>query len=125
MAAPGPSQAKRQSALVMAKPEVEVIWAAGFFDGEGWISVNKQPSGNDLRMAVAGTQESAVRRFQAATGGLGRINGPTSSGRRTILSGIGVPAARRRVRSWPSWRPTYAEHSHEKIRRAEEGCSHR
>ena len=125
MAAPGPAQVKREATLVMAKPEVEVIWAAGFFDGEGWISVNKQPSGNYLRMAVAGTQESAVRRFQAATGGLGRINGPYQfrAQDNPVSYWRASSAEARAVVALIA--PYLCEHSHEKIRRAEEGCSHR
>jgi len=53
----------------------DYAWAAGFFDGEGCVSVNRMPSGNYLRLQVASTDLPVLERLQRVIG-CGRINGP-------------------------------------------------
>lgn len=55
--------------------KTELAWAAGLFDGEGWIGINKLPSGHYLRMALMSTSKELVDRFHS-TIGVGKINGP-------------------------------------------------
>lgn len=55
--------------------EIEVAWAAGFFDGEGWTGIT-QPHDRDvvtLQMHVSQTDENVLERFRAAVGGIGKI----------------------------------------------------
>lgn len=49
---------------------VELAWAAGFFDGEGWFSVPDR--GQSLELGVGQKMQPALERFQAAVG-VGRI----------------------------------------------------
>jgi hypothetical protein len=55
----------------------EVIWAAGFFDGEGNVSVSLQRE-HYPRISVQITQvhPEVLQRFRDAVGGLGTIQGP-------------------------------------------------
>ena len=56
--------------------EIELAWAAGFFDGEGctyWVKAG----GIVIGVAQVGTEKPEVLiRFQAAVGGIGKIYGP-------------------------------------------------
>lgn len=64
----------------------ELAWAAGFFDGEGWIGALSKPSGwVRLSMTVVQTgpadrPPAALLRFQEAVGGRGHIysRGPSN-----------------------------------------------
>lgn len=49
----------------------ELAWAAGLFEGEGWISDN---SGYAM-LGLETTDMDTLERFHAAVGGLGRISG--------------------------------------------------
>lgn len=60
-----------------SKPEIEIAWAAGFFDGEGCTFCAKHHSGSrSLQMTVAQTQRENLVRLQAALQNLGNITGP-------------------------------------------------
>jgi hypothetical protein len=50
----------------------ELAWAAGWFDGEGFIGLR----GRALSMAIPQTDPRPLRRFQSAVLGLGIIDGP-------------------------------------------------
>jgi hypothetical protein len=55
-------------------PEIERAWAAGFFDGEGWIGSHKTKDYTYLKMAVVQTGSTVtLERFNAAIGGVGSI----------------------------------------------------
>jgi hypothetical protein len=55
-------------------PDVERAWAAGFFDGEGWIGSHKTKDYTYLKMAVVQTGSTVtLERFNAAIGNTGRI----------------------------------------------------
>lgn len=54
--------------------DTERAWAAGFFDGEGWIGSHKTKDYTYLKMAVVQTGSTvALERFNAAIGGVGKI----------------------------------------------------
>lgn len=56
--------------------DTERAWAAGFFDGEGWIvfSHDKRPNRRPgLAVGVSQVDDRPMLRFKAATGHLGRI----------------------------------------------------
>lgn len=57
-------------------PETERAWAAGFFDGEGWIGTQtggKSGRHTYLKMAVVQTELTTLERFNLTIGGFGRI----------------------------------------------------
>jgi hypothetical protein len=63
----------------------ELAWAAGFFDGEGYIGavhVNTQKGkykGNwTLQLSISQCDPYVLHRFREAVGGIGRITGPYS-----------------------------------------------
>jgi hypothetical protein len=58
---------------IPAPPDVERAWAAGFFDGEGWIGAQRVKNAYYLRLVVVQTETTTLERFQAATGGHGKI----------------------------------------------------
>ena len=65
--------------------ELELAWAAGYFDGEGSIGCyGGKGSGNNksLALSVGNTQLEELERFKAAVGGVGTINGPYSKNKR-------------------------------------------
>jgi len=57
----------------------ERIWAAGFFDGEGWTGPHLDTPRKDgtrrrsVRMSVAQKDKRPLERFHRAVGGTGRI----------------------------------------------------
>ena len=55
--------------------ELELAWAAGFFDGEGSTSVLKAQRDKYayVRMSVSQKQPECLERFKAAVGGYGKI----------------------------------------------------
>ncbi len=56
---------------------LELAWAAGFYDGEGYAGTQLARSGNrHLRLSIGQADRSLLERFQRAVYGLGRINGP-------------------------------------------------
>lgn len=70
--------------------QLELAWAAGFFDGEGSTKkvsyhyrtkkgIVRKPTKN-ISMAVSQCDLSPLKRFRSAVGGLGRINGPYQYG---------------------------------------------
>ena len=63
----------------------ELAWAAGFFDGEGWVGLSGR--GKQLSIRVVQVDRRVLDRFAAALG-LGRVTGP-------------------RTRRNPKWRPMY------------------
>lgn len=66
-------------------PDIEeVIWAAGFFDGEGCTSVRRRPDGRiDLRIDVGQKDRRPLERFSNALGG--RVVGPYHHGMHRVL----------------------------------------
>lgn len=64
----------------------ELAWAAGFFEGEGYVATNMTSNGPAKNgghyrsprflLTVAQCDRRALDRFQAAVGGLGNIRGP-------------------------------------------------
>jgi hypothetical protein len=55
-------------------PDTERAWAAGFFDGEGWIGSNHAKGYTYVKMAVVQTgSRITLDRFNAAIGGVGQI----------------------------------------------------
>lgn len=58
----------------------ELAWAAGLFDGEGYVGCNKHTKKKyrHLRINVGQTDTEVLCRFSDAVG-LGRINGPTKA----------------------------------------------
>lgn len=65
--------------------DLELAWAAGFFDGEGCTCVARvYPSERSrgrpsvLRLTIGQKEVTTLQRFQAAIGGLGSITGPYS-----------------------------------------------
>ena len=50
-------------------PLVEVAYAAGLFDGEGWASIGKQGHNYALRSAIQMNQDTGLRRCKRAFGG--------------------------------------------------------
>lgn len=72
----------------------ERIWAAGFFDGEGCISLRtgrNRKYGNYLRVTITQTDVRPLERFLAAVG-VGSIEGP-----RLPTNGVGKKSYRRYV----------------------------
>jgi hypothetical protein len=60
--------------------DIELAWAAGFWDGEGCAGAYRFGKGQKcltlaLRMAQSGSPET-LERFMAAVGGRGRLTGP-------------------------------------------------
>ena len=53
-----------------------LAWAAGFFDGEGYVACVPRARGWRLVLRVDQAQPGPLYRFQEAVGGLGRVNGP-------------------------------------------------
>lgn len=60
----------------------ELVWAAGFFDGEGWAGKSKRGVHAQINQADVNGVPHALGRFQAALGGLGRIAGPRQEPKR-------------------------------------------
>lgn len=61
--------------------DTERAWAAGFFDGEGYIAASLRHNGTGKRYRRIDVQISQIDpqvlfRFQAAVGGVGSIGGP-------------------------------------------------
>ena len=56
----------------------EIIWAAGFFDGEGSLHIAKKV--NHVRIALGQVDPRPLERFQRAVG-VGRVYGPYRSKR--------------------------------------------
>ena len=52
--------------------DTERAWAAGYFDGEGCVTVQ----GRSVRVQIGCTERHLLVRFQRAVGGIGRIYGP-------------------------------------------------
>lgn len=69
----------------MDRTELELAWAAGFFDGEGTVTVHRGGRAGGSRYLMAAVKQSAdgrgapatLERLQAAVG-LGRVGGPYS-----------------------------------------------
>ena len=60
--------------------EIELAWAAGFYDGEGYTSYHARTF--SLRVEIGQKNRSTLERFQSAIGGLGEIAfRPKSTGR--------------------------------------------
>ena len=60
--------------------ELELAWAAGFFDGEGTTWAGHSGIGVSLQFVVGQKNIGNLHRFRAALGGAGRINGPNGVG---------------------------------------------
>lgn len=52
----------------------EVAWAAGFFDGEGYVGVG--PTNHELRVGILQVHRAELERFRRAVLYLGSITGP-------------------------------------------------
>lgn len=57
----------------LSKPELELAWAAGFFDGEGTTYLHP---GHSLCVQIGQADREALDRFKAAVGGRGIVAGP-------------------------------------------------
>jgi hypothetical protein len=65
--------------LIDITAQLELAWAAGFFDGEGYSGVAAGGNGNEysyFRMQIAQCHPECLHRFRAAVGGLGNVTGP-------------------------------------------------
>jgi hypothetical protein len=86
--------------------ELEMAWAAGFFDGEGSIHLHKYPnnSHDHIMISIKQTAIEPLERFQTAVG-CGKIYGPKNPvvgvGRRSGIVVVGIK---------PFWR--YSEQKH-------------
>ncbi len=56
--------------------ELELAWAAGFFDGEGSTNISKTKTGWYLRISIVQNDREVLDRFHKAIGGLGKVTGP-------------------------------------------------
>ena len=54
----------------------ELAWAAGLFDGEGWVGAPHQDGRLHLHAAVSQSDRGVLDRFRNAVGGLGHVHGP-------------------------------------------------
>jgi hypothetical protein len=63
----------------MNNNEIELAWAAGFFDGEGHVRSKKDANGRRAEMQVAQKTRECLERLQKAIGGVGTIGGPYHS----------------------------------------------
>jgi|SRR5665213_3450991 len=63
----------------------EIIWAAGFFDGEGCAGAYKNRRSMIPMISVSQVDREVLDRFQAAVGGLGKVRGPYINGQATKL----------------------------------------
>ena len=70
------------------KPEQQIAWACGLFEGEGCISVTRQPNPKHPErlywmryVGVSSTERETLERFQDAVG-MGKVNGPYKNGKR-------------------------------------------
>jgi hypothetical protein len=59
----------------MPDPDEDVLWAAGLFEGEGWISGTYTKGRWYPRVGVQMCDEDVVRHFHGIIGA-GRVNGP-------------------------------------------------
>lgn len=55
---------------------MELAWAAGFFDGEGSTTIQGTPRSPCLTVKLSQVDPRPIRRFFAAIGELGHLNGP-------------------------------------------------
>lgn len=60
----------------------ELAWAAGFFDGEGYVGIrdNKKDYTTRPTLKVSSTDRDMIERFQYAVGGIGCFRGPIPNG---------------------------------------------
>lgn len=69
--------------------QIELAWAAGFFDGEGCVTyVNHSGKSRTRALRINITQRfsEVLYRFRDAVGGIGRVNGPYAArGRKNPL----------------------------------------
>ena len=87
----------------------ELAWAAGFFDGEGSVSVHcdKRPGRTpSFRLEIEQVDIRPLERFQRAVGGFGNLSkrsGPRAPNRRVLfrLYASNEPALRIAVAIWP------------------------
>jgi hypothetical protein len=67
----------------MASSDIELAWAAGFFDGEGSFSLHTRGDRNNARprliIFISQCDREVLDRFAEAVG-LGNVNGPYSRG---------------------------------------------
>lgn len=59
--------------------EGQIMWAAGLFEGEGWISLSRTKGHCYPKLGVQMADEGIVRRFHQ-TIGMGRVYGPYQKG---------------------------------------------
>jgi hypothetical protein len=58
----------------------ELAWAAGFFDGEGYSSLNNRKDGwKNIKVGVGQVHREPLDRFDRATGNIGNVLGPYTS----------------------------------------------
>lgn len=55
--------------------ETELAWAAGLFDGEGWVGGDEPKRGKRLRLNLSQNDRYVLDRFKAAVG-VGNVTGP-------------------------------------------------
>jgi hypothetical protein len=56
-------------------PDTELAWAAGFFDGEGWVGGTRHTSSRSVRIYISQTDRFALDRFRDAVD-VGTVHGP-------------------------------------------------
>lgn len=58
----------------------ELAWAAGFFDGEGWVGATTRGAKTGpkryLQLGITQIDPYVLERFRSAVGGLGSVTGP-------------------------------------------------
>lgn len=71
----GPRRRARTPGGVMA--DIELAWAAGFFDGEGSFHAHASHKTNPkLAISISQKDREVLDRFHAAVSGIGGVNGP-------------------------------------------------
>lgn len=66
---------KERAPLAISTDRAWIAWAAGLFEGEGWLTLSHQKSGRPCaQLGLSSTDEDVVRRFALVIGG--RVTGP-------------------------------------------------
>lgn len=65
--------------------QLELAWAAGFFDGEGYIGCVNGDESKRLILSIMQKTEGVLYRFNRAIGNLGNVNGPYNARKSQIF----------------------------------------
>jgi hypothetical protein len=71
----------------MAARREELAWAAGLFDGEGYVGVYRDPRrqhGCRLDISIFQIDRQVLDRFHQAVGGIGTVRGPYQNAGRAL-----------------------------------------